>query len=451
MDFTKFFKNPSVASYLADKYLNKPGEEGEAETPPAEAAAPAVNPEAERLKALLDQARAGRQEVDDAHQAAGFLEGANTIGRGIAGVEQNPGAISKGLVERAAARAKGFEQDRALEKDLKQETRQDKADARQADLDNIAKEDRQLALDEKKNKKDPNSEEARRAREAYYNLGGGLFPAGSLDNLTADEINSSRSIVELAQKAKQSQEDLNLRKQELGEKREDRKLARAKTEAEIKKLEAEASGVNSEKKASGAFEKKQMEKFAESAAEYSTKDRPILSDNLNKVKSAVSTINDAMKKGESLFGILPGNLPEAAGKVAYPKTYAVLADMRSAVQDTLRPTLGAQFTEKEGQRIMDLAIDPRLGEEENLRRAKRLQQLIDTKIKFSDAFYEHLRSGGNAKDFDFAKYGMEYSGGGEAPKKGSEKTVAKTLFSPSRNQTKIIYSDGSEEVVDGKR
>lgn len=32
-----------------------------------------------------------------------------------------------------------------------------------------------------------------------------------------------------------------------------------------------------------------------------------------------------------------------------------------------------------------------------------------------------------------------------------QKTISKKLYSPSRNQTKIVYSDGSEEVVDGKQ
>jgi len=37
-----------------------------------------------------------------------------------------------------------------------------------------------------------------------------------------------------------------------------------------------------------------------------------------------------------------------------------------------------------------------------------------------------------------------------APKDGA-KTVAKKQYSPSRNQTKIIFSDGTEEIVDGKQ
>lgn len=34
---------------------------------------------------------------------------------------------------------------------------------------------------------------------------------------------------------------------------------------------------------------------------------------------------------------------------------------------------------------------------------------------------------------------------------GGQKTPAKKLYSPSRNQTKIVYSDGTEEVVDGQQ
>jgi hypothetical protein len=40
---------------------------------------------------------------------------------------------------------------------------------------------------------------------------------------------------------------------------------------------------------------------------------------------------------------------------------------------------------------------------------------------------------------------------GEALAGAGKKTVTKKLYSPSRDQTKIIYSDGTEEVVSGKR
>ena len=36
-------------------------------------------------------------------------------------------------------------------------------------------------------------------------------------------------------------------------------------------------------------------------------------------------------------------------------------------------------------------------------------------------------------------------------KASTEKTVAKKQYSPSRNKTKIIYSDGSEEIIDGRQ
>lgn len=39
---------------------------------------------------------------------------------------------------------------------------------------------------------------------------------------------------------------------------------------------------------------------------------------------------------------------------------------------------------------------------------------------------------------------------GGAPSAGTQKQVQQKFFSPSRNKTKIIYSDGSEEVIDGR-
>jgi len=54
------------------------------------------------------------------------------------------------------------------------------------------------------------------------------------------------------------------------------------------------------------------------------------------------------------------------------------------------------------------------------------------------------------KEFKTEKASQQYAEGGY--KKGTplEKSVSKRMYSASRNKTKIIYSDGSEEIIDGK-
>jgi hypothetical protein len=72
----------------------------------------------------------------------------------------------------------------------------------------------------------------------------------------------------------------------------------------------------------------------------------------------------------------PGMLDRAASYIPIQKIREVITpdavareeSVKNAIQSTLRQTLGSQFTEKEGQALMDRAYNPRLAPEENMRR-----------------------------------------------------------------------------------
>lgn len=61
---------------------------------------------------------------------------------------------------------------------------------------------------------------------------------------------------------------------------------------------------------------------------------------------------------------------DAAQDVINPKQAAVRDKIRSAVQGTLKQVLGGQYTEREGQAIFNRAYNPRLSDDENIKRAK---------------------------------------------------------------------------------
>lgn len=67
-----------------------------------------------------------------------------------------------------------------------------------------------------------------------------------------------------------------------------------------------------------------------------------------------------------------------------------------------------------------------------------------------DAILNNLESFKRDKNADFQSKLKTRLKDGQIPATQKPKTVKSKLFSPSRNQTKIIYDDGSEEVVDGK-
>jgi hypothetical protein len=114
-------------------------------------------------------------------------------------------------------------------------------------------------------------------------------------------------------------------------------------------------------------------------------------------------------------------------------------DVRAAAQGALRATLGSQFTEKEGERIMAAAYDPKLSPEANI-----------AKIDAAIAELETGKLAKNAKAAHFDQFGsLKGLARTDLPKaEGAKKQVVKKLRSPSTGKTKLVYNDGTEEIVD---
>lgn len=75
----------------------------------------------------------------------------------------------------------------------------------------------------------------------------------------------------------------------------------------------------------------------------------------------------------NLTGAVIGNTPDWVSSVTNPSSIDARERVEEVVQRNLRIILGAQFTEKEGERLISRAYNPRLGEAEN---ASRLRKLI---------------------------------------------------------------------------
>lgn len=165
----------------------------------------------------------------------------------------------------------------------------------------------------------------------------------------------------------------------------------------------------SEKAAPDDFNKSQMGALGKSSAEYYTKDRDQLISNKSKLDEGIRLLDDAIKSKSNLSGgisetIMPGS--DLLRPIINKEGEIVKNSIDSAITETLRPTLGAQFTEQEGERIKALQYNPKLSPTENARRARELQKFIDKKVQMSDALYEHLGKGGKVQDFNFKQYGM---------------------------------------------
>lgn len=89
--------------------------------------------------------------------------------------------------------------------------------------------------------------------------------------------------------------------------------------------------------------------------------------------ATVEGIADRLESGkENLTGPGVGSQPDWLGAWTTPNAVSAREDVESVVQRNLRVLLGAQFTQAEGDRLIARAYNPRLPEEENAIRLRRL-------------------------------------------------------------------------------
>lgn len=136
------------------------------------------------------------------------------------------------------------------------------------------------------------------------------------------------------------------------------------------------------------------------------------------LKDAISQLG----KTDAATGPGVGLIPKGARDILLPGGAAIQDAVEEVVQRNLRLVLGAQFTEKEGNRLIARAYNPRLSEAENIKRLTRLgnqmAQALQTQ-KEADAYFEQNGSlrGFKGKLFKSASdFNLESDGGGSFPR-----------------------------------
>ncbi len=107
-----------------------------------------------------------------------------------------------------------------------------------------------------------------------------------------------------------------------------------------------------------------------------------------------------LAKPENATGTWKGLLPKPVRDFVQPGLSTAEDDVKGAVQASLRQTLGAQFTEKEGQAIFERAFNPRLSAEENIRRIDSVANEIRSQAKAKQDAGEALQKRGTLKGYN---------------------------------------------------
>lgn len=110
------------------------------------------------------------------------------------------------------------------------------------------------------------------------------------------------------------------------------------------------------------------------------------------VNKSIEQLNIAAKnlaEDKTLTGPIAGQTPDAIRAITNPKAIATRESVEEIVQRNLRLILGAQFTQKEGDRLIARAYNPLLSTEENRKRVLRLGNQIQeaAKVKADAANY----------------------------------------------------------------
>ena len=137
--------------------------------------------------------------------------------------------------------------------------------------------------------------------------------------------------------------------------------------------------------------------FGVDAVEYLGGGQAQIEANINNLKDKIRIL----KSGElNVSGPMVGNIPESVQSFTNPAALSFIGDIRDIVFQSLREKLGAQFTEKEGDRLVAAAFDQRLPEAENVKRLERLLKTIEGAASSKEDMIAYFRREGTLDGYE---------------------------------------------------
>ena len=122
--------------------------------------------------------------------------------------------------------------------------------------------------------------------------------------------------------------------------------------------------------------------------------------NLIKIDDAIEQLEKSKDKFFGLTGKNVGVIPKGARAIFNPDSADLEDNIRSIIYESLRQTLGAQFAEREGEKLIQASFNAMLSEEKNIVRLKRMKAKILEMAKAKQKAYEYFQ----ANDGDMSGY-----------------------------------------------
>jgi len=136
---------------------------------------------------------------------------------------------------------------------------------------------------------------------------------------------------------------------------------------------------------------------------------------VEKQLGALESAAQALKDNPGMTGPVVSAMPDVIRRRTNPEAFALQQQVEQAVQGSLRATLGAQFTEKEGERIMRNSFDPALPAEENIKKLNATIQELKTKALEKERSAKYFEQTGTLKGLGAAGNKVNSSPATSAP------------------------------------
>lgn len=114
-------------------------------------------------------------------------------------------------------------------------------------------------------------------------------------------------------------------------------------------------------------------------------------------------VEQQLENSNNLTGPIKGAGGEGYQTFFNPQGKAVADAVASVTQKNLKEILGGQFAQKEGEQIIKRAFDPQLSEKENLKRVRKLREMMQEAAKDKTAAANYFEENGTLKGFKVRK------------------------------------------------
>ena len=140
---------------------------------------------------------------------------------------------------------------------------------------------------------------------------------------------------------------------------------------------------------------------------------------------------------EDLTGAMIGLMPDAFNDIINPQASEVKEAVEEVVQRNLRLVLGAAFSQKEGERLINRAYNIRLSEEENKKRVDRLIKSIESAMKEKQAQARYFNENSTLKGYQFAPISIQ--------------SIERDAFGENSNDPSAPASQATLDALEKKR